>query len=160
MFKPFGLLQDQQLVECWLRRKPVSQGCWSWRRPKDQDIIRIKKNIEKKSVWLFFSVSCHKSSMTGLMRRRKTVALPRKHTFHIFSAWSVMMVVRRVVSTTGPLCQSLLVYLSLFLLLEVMSAQRQSHPHHVAGGDLGREQSCCHPALQREITWSAGGIYK
>lgn len=84
--------------------------------------------------------------------------LPRN--FHTFSSWSVMMVVGRVVNTSGPLCQSLPLRLAPLLLLGVISAHGQSHLHHVAGDYLGREQSCCHPALQREITWSAGGIYK
>lgn len=101
---------------------------------------------------------CLTSSMTGSIRGRETEMLPRN--CHIFSSWSMMMVVGRVINTAGPLCLLLPIYLSLLLFLEVTSALGQTHPHHVAVEDLGREQSCSHPALQREITWSAGGIYK
>lgn len=48
--------------------------------------------------------------------------------------------------------------LLLFLLLQVVSAHGQVHPHDVASHDLGGEQSCGHPALRRRFTRSAGGI--
>lgn len=88
--------------------------------------------------------------------------LPRK--CRIFSACSVMKMRRvgRVINTAGPPLSAAPPpsVLSLLLLLEVTGALGQAHPHHVAGEHLGWEQSCSHPTLRREITWSAGGISK
>lgn len=84
------------------------------------------------------------SSMTGSIKGER---LPRN--CHIPSPWSVvMMVVGWVVNTDGLplLCLPPHVRLALLLLLEVTSALGQTHTHHVAVEDLGREQSCSHPA--------------
>lgn len=88
--------------------------------------------------------------MTRSIRGWDAEMLPRN--CHIFSAWSTMMVVARVINTAGPLCllpqlpaSARSIYLSLLLLLEVTSALGQTHTHHVAVEDLGWEQSCSHP---------------
>lgn len=92
--------------------------------------------------------------------REKTKMLPRN--CHVFLSWSSVMVVNTAGSPlfAAACSQKLPIHLSLLLLLEVTSALGQTHPHRDLVDDLGREQSCRHPALQREITWSAGGIYK
>lgn len=92
---------------------------------------------------------------TASMRGSKTVTLHGNS--HIFSSWSMMMVVRCVVNTAGLLCQSLPLCLALLLLSLPSSAHRQIELHDVAGEQLGRDQGCC-PELQRDMTWSAGGI--
>lgn len=50
--------------------------------------------------------------------------------------------------------------LLVLLLLQVVSSHGHVHPHDVASHHLGGEQSCGHPALRREFTGSAGGVYR
>lgn len=105
-----------------------------------------------------FSVIFSLKLFTASMRGSKTVILHGNS--HIFSPWSMMTAVRCVVNTAGPLCQSLPLCLAFLLLSLPSSAYRQIDLHDVVGEQLGREQGCYYPVLQREMTWSAGGICK
>lgn len=139
----------------WLERTPACKGWWSWNKlddwkPEWSKNTQVARTRDK---FFYFWDTASNHLLLEVSEGGNLSCIPRN--CHTFSSWSVMMVAGWVVNTTRSR-QSPPGCLSLLLLLQVVSTQGQIHPHYVPGDDLGREQSCCQPALQREITWSAG----